>query len=190
MKKWKWLFFSLLAINLVFFIIMTGLALQPSKEKERYTRQTIGEKNVSLGIVAKKEDLNVLINKYLQKEFNHQPLNYEIRLSNQVEVYGTIQAFGNDLDISMDFEPEVQQNGDLVLKQESLSVGKLNLPVRTVLKYVNNHFSLPQWVQINAKEESVYVALQEMEMKSDFRVKVKKFDLEKNDIQFTLVSTD
>ncbi|HWO98263.1 MAG TPA: YpmS family protein [Bacillus sp. (in: firmicutes)] len=190
MKKWKWLFFSLLVINLIFLIIMAGLALQPSTERELSTRQVKEEKNVSLGIIAKKEDLNVLINKYLQKEFHHQPLNYEVRLTNQVEVYGTIEAFGNELDISMAFEPEVQKNGDLILKQESLSVGKLSLPIRTVLKYVNNNFSLPQWVQINAKEESVYVALQQMEMKSDFRVKVKQFDLEKNDIQFTLVSTD
>jgi uncharacterized protein YpmS len=40
-------------------------------------------------------------------------------------VYGTIQAFGNELDISMDFEPEVQENGDILLKLESLSVSKL-----------------------------------------------------------------
>jgi uncharacterized protein YpmS len=187
MKKWKWLFISLLAINVIFLIVTAGLALQPSQEKELSLQETAGKQNVSLGITAKKEDLNIIINEYLRKEFK-QPLNYEIRLTDKVEVYGTIEAFGNELDIRMDFEPEVQNDGNLVLKQESLSVGKLSLPVKTVLKYVNNNFSLPQWVQINSKEESVYVALQEMKMKSDFRVKVKKFDLKKNDIEFMLTA--
>lgn len=104
-------------------------------------------------------------------------------------MYDTIQAFGNELDISMDFEPEVQENGNILLMMESMSVGKLNLPIRTLLKYTNNNFSLPQWVHINAKEESVYVVLQEIEMKNDFRLKVKKFNVEKNEIQFTLIST-
>lgn len=189
MKKWKWFFFSLLVINVFFLIIVTSLALYPSKERKYSISQVRLEENVSLGIITEKEDLNVLINKYLQKEFNNQPLNYEVRLTDQVDVYGTIQVFGNELDFSMDFEPEVQENGDILLKQESLLVGKLSLPIRNVLKYVNNNFSLPQWLQINPKEESVYVSLQDLEMKSDFRVKLKKFNLEKNDIQFTLIST-
>jgi uncharacterized protein YpmS len=189
MNKWKWLFIGLLAINFLFLVIVGSLALQPSKGNESSMNAEGLKEDVSLSIIAKKEDLNALINKYLQKEFHHQPLNYEVRLTDQVEVYGTIEAFGNDLDISMDFEPEVQKDGDLLLRQQSLAVGRLQLPVRTVLGYVNNNFSLPEWVRIHPKDESVYVALQEMEMKSDFRVKVKKFDLEKDDIQFTLIST-
>ncbi|MFC3885232.1 YpmS family protein [Bacillus songklensis] len=189
MNKWKWLFIGLLAINLLFLLVIGSLALQPSKGNEPSIYAKGLKEDVSLGVIAKKKDLNVLINEYLQKEFNNQPLNYVVRLTDQVEVYGTVEAFGNDLDISMDFEPEVQKNGDLLLNQKSLAVGRLQLPVRTVLGYVNNNFSLPEWVRINPREESVYVALQEMEMKSDFRVKVKKFDLEKDDIQFTLIST-
>ncbi|KKI92429.1 hypothetical protein WQ54_09690 [Bacillus sp. SA1-12] len=189
MKKWKWLFFSLLIINVFFLIVATIMALMPSREREYSISQDIWEERELLGIITEKEDLNVLINNYLQKEFNNYTLNYEIRLTDFVEVYGSIKAFENELDISMDFEPEVQENGDILLKQKSLSVGKLSLPVRTFLKYVNNNYSLPDWVQINAKDESVYIALQELKMKNDLRVKLKKFNLERNDIQFTLIST-
>ncbi|MBZ5753907.1 YpmS family protein [Metabacillus rhizolycopersici] len=189
MKKWKCLFFSLLLINVVFLIIGTVLALQPSKEREYSILQKEWKESESLSIFVKKEDINVLINKYLQTKINDLPLNLEVRLTDKVEVYGTIQAFGNELDISMNFRPEVQENGDILLKQESMSVGKMDFPVRPFLKYVNNKFSLPQWLQINAKEEFVYVALHEIEINRDFRVKLKKFNLEKNNIQLTFDTT-
>lgn len=184
-KKWKCLFFSLLLINVLYLIIGTVLAIKPSKEKEYSILQKEWEESESLGIIVKKEDLNVLINKYLQTKINNHPLNLEVRLTDKVEVYGTIQVFGNELDISMNFKPDVQENGDVLLKQESMSVGEMSIPVRSFLKYVNKKFSLPQWLQINAKEEFVYVALHEIEINRDFRVKLKKFNLEKNNIQLT-----
>lgn len=81
MNKWKWLFLSLLVINLAFFIVVMGLALQPSKKLESFISKAKWEESVSLSLIVESQDLNVLINQYLQKEFNDHSLNYEIRLT-------------------------------------------------------------------------------------------------------------
>ncbi|MBM7703196.1 YpmS family protein [Metabacillus iocasae] len=188
MKKWKVLFIGLLSVNIVVALILVSIIFMPANDVNFNDSSKI-EGNAELTLLAKKEDLNTLIDKYLKKEFNNQPLNYQVRLTDVVEVNGTIQAFGNDLDIQMSFEPVVQENGDILLEQQTLSVGKLQLPVRTVLRYVNNNFKLPKYVQIDPNNESVYVALQQLELKSDFRAKVQKFDLENDDIRVKLVST-
>ncbi|RMA91326.1 YpmS family protein [Priestia megaterium] len=187
MKKWKTLFIALLGINVLGAILIIAFIFQPV-DKANPTPSEKVEGDAELTILAKKADLNVLIDKYLKKEFKNQPLNYKITLTDVVRVDGTIQVFGDDINIRMTFDPIVQKNGDIVLEQQSLSVGKLQLPVRTVLRYVNNNFALPEWVTIDPKNESVYVALQQMKLESDFAVKVQKFDIKNDDIRVRLIS--
>lgn len=187
MKKWKILFIALLGINVLGAILIIAFIFQPV-DKVNPTPSEKVEGDAELTILAKKADLNVLIDKYLKKEFKNQPLNYKITLTDVVRVDGTIQVFGDDINIRMTFDPIVQKNGDIVLEQQSLSVGKLQLPVRTVLRYVNNNFALPEWVTIDPKNESVYVALQQMKLESDFAVTVQKFDLKNDDIRVRLIS--
>ncbi|KOO50798.1 YpmS family protein [Priestia koreensis] len=189
MKKWKRLFWGLLTLNIVIVLVVIVLIFQPADNQPFPSGNQPQKKQVELTILAKKKDLNALIDKYLQKEFHNEELNYNVRLTDQVEVNGTIQAFDNKLDVQMAFEPHVQKNGGIILEQKSLSVGKLQLPVRTVLKYVNNNFNLPDYVKINPADESVYVGLQEMRTTNDFRVKVEKFNLEKDEFRFKLIDS-
>ncbi|MEW4284796.1 YpmS family protein [Priestia koreensis] len=189
MKKWKRLFLGLLTLNIVIVLVVIVLIFQPADNQPFPSGNQPQKKQVELTILAKKKDLNALIDKYLQKEFHNEELNYNVRLTDQVEVNGTIQAFDNKLDVQMAFEPHVQKNGGIILEQKSLSVGKLQLPVRTVLKYVNNNFNLPDYVKINPADESVYVGLQEMRTTNDFRVKVEKFNLEKDEFRFKLIDS-
>ncbi|MCM3003415.1 YpmS family protein [Priestia koreensis] len=189
MKKWKRLFWGLLTLNIVIVLVVIVLIFQPADNQPFPSGNQPQKNQVELTILAKKKDLNALIDKYLQKEFHNEELNYNVRLTDQVEVNGTIQAFDNKLDVQMAFEPHVQKNGGIILEQKSLSVGKLQLPVRTVLKYVNNNFNLPDYVKINPADESVYVGLQEMKTTNDFRVKVEKFNLEKDEFRFKLIDS-
>ncbi|TYR81168.1 DUF2140 family protein [Priestia megaterium] len=187
MKKWKVLFLGLLSLNIILAIVIISFIFQPVEDVNPSPSKEV-KGDAELTILAKKEDLNVLIDKYLKREFKDQPLNYDITLTDVVRVDGTIEVFGDDIDIRMTFEPVVQENGDIELEQQSLSIGKLQLPVRTVLRYVNNNFKLPEWVTIDPKNESVYVALQEMKLETDFNVQVKKFDLKNDDIRVRLTS--
>jgi uncharacterized protein YpmS len=73
-----------------------------------------------------------------------------------------------------------------LLKQKSISIGALNLPVTYVMKIIQQNYKLPNWVVIEPNNESIYVSLQEMELKSDIKVRANSFNLKRDDISFTL----
>lgn len=108
MKKWKTLFIALLGINVLGAILIIAFIFQPV-DKANPTPSEKVEGDAELTILAKKADLNVLIDKYLKKEFKNQPLNYKITLTDVVRVDGTIQVFGDDINIRMTFDPIVQK---------------------------------------------------------------------------------
>jgi uncharacterized protein YpmS len=186
-NKWKRLFFLLLGINIaVFAVIFTLISLPSDDDKPEMGRVDDGE-DVKFVIHTNKEDLNKVINHYLEKEGLTGSIDYKVLLREEVELYGTMPVFGRDLEMKLTFEPEALKNGNLVLKQKSISIGQLQLPVSYVLKFVRDSYQLPEWVTIVPNDEMVYVALQKLELKSDIKVKVNEFDLKKDNIKFTLL---
>ncbi|EIJ78558.1 hypothetical protein PB1_13409 [Bacillus methanolicus PB1] len=186
-NKWKIVFFLLLGINIVFVAVLFFLINLPSDNKETEMARVDNGEDVKFVIDTNKEDLNKVINHYLKKEGLTGPVDYKVLLRDEVELYGTMPVFGRDLELKLTFEPEALKNGNLVLKQKSISIGQLQLPVSYVLNIVRDSYHLPDWVTIVPNDEMVYVALQKLKLKSDIKVKVNKFDLKEDDIQFTLV---
>src|SRR5699024_11515814 len=84
------------------------------------------------------------------------------------------------------FDPFLQDNGDLVLDQKSISVGNLKLPNKKIMQYLKKYLPVPEWVIIQPDKESVYVKVSEMNIKSNFEVGVQRFDLDDNVIAFRI----
>ncbi|MFE7062290.1 YpmS family protein [Sutcliffiella sp. NPDC057660] len=186
--NWKVAFFSLLIINILVAGLAIVLVLLPKHSNLlRLSQEEADDRQrVSFNIRSDKEDLNKLVEYYLEKE-TKRPLNYEVRLTDRVELRGEMTVFERDIPLTMTFIPQVQENGDVNLKQDSMSIGRLQVPVSMVLKYVGDNYPLPSWVSILPDEQSIYVSLQELELRSDAKVEFTKFDLEKDDIEFKLL---
>ena len=187
-NRWKLAFFSLLGIVGVFIITLFILASTPFEQTElkQETNEVLKDKHVSFLVRTNKADLNKLINHYLEEEGFTGPMEYQVFVKDNVELYGTFPVFGQNLEMLLTFEPQALENGDLLLKQKSISIGSLNLPVAYVMKVIQQNYKLPNWVEIQPNNESVYVSLQEMELKSDIKVRANSFDLQRDDISFTL----
>lgn len=163
----------------------------PIKDSDEPKQELLQEEDVKFQIQTNKADLNRIINHYIEQEGLQSPIEYEVVLNDEVELYGTMKVFTQDIEMKLTFEPEALENGDVILKQKSISIGKIQLPVPYVLKFVRDQYDFPSWVNIQPNDEQVYVELQKMKLKSDIKVKVNKFDLKNNDIRFTLlVPTD
>ncbi|WP_099351569.1 YpmS family protein [Fredinandcohnia onubensis] len=184
-NKWKFLFLALLALNLLCVLIFFGLLFAPNKEVALKENVDSTDK-VNLSVETNKEDLTRVINSFLKKEAKDNPLNYKVLLTERVMLLGTITVFGKEIDMVMTFKPEVIENGDLLLQQEAFTVGQVSLPVSFVLRYINDYYNLPEWVQIDSKKQDIYVYLSEMKMKSDMKVAVETFDLSKDELRFKL----
>lgn len=179
--------FALLAINALIAAVLFIIISMPADDED-YTAVTENSDNyVPFKIKANKEDLNRVINHYLEKEGLTGAIDYKVLLNDEVDLYGTIPFFSQDLQMKLSFEPEALKNGDVVLQQKSISVGQLKLPVSHVLKLVKDRYNLPEGVTIQPQKERIYVSLQEMKLKSDVKVKVDEFNLKQDDIRFTLL---
>ncbi|MFJ7745876.1 YpmS family protein [Peribacillus sp. NPDC097295] len=183
--KWKTLFITLLALNILVIFTILILINLPAKDKEMKPAVS-QEEDIQFQIHTNREDLTRLINQYLDKEGLTGLMHYEVYLKDEVELYGKMPFFNREVEMKLTFEPIAQKNGDLVLKQKSISIGQMNLPVSYVMNLINERYKMPEWVTINPNEENIYVSLQDMELKSDVRVKANEFDLKNDDISFLL----
>ena len=186
-NKWKTGFFLLLGFIVLIVIILLSLIMIPSNENGKVQQTVPNNKNVSFEVKSNKADLNVLINQYIKKEAADSPIEYSIQLQEEVELYGTLPFFSQEVDLKLTFEPEALENGDLVLKQKSISVGSLPLPVSYVLKFIKENYKLPNGVEIQPNDKIVHVNMQQLKLKSDVRIKANRFDLKKDDIAFTIL---
>jgi uncharacterized protein YpmS len=186
-NKWKISFFILLGIIAAAILVIWILISLPAEESKLEPGRTSEVDDVAFHVSTNKRDLNRVINHYLEEEVKNSQFDYEVLLTDEVELYGTIPIFSQELELRLTFEPQALKNGDLVLNQRTISVGRLNLPVSTVLKFVRDSYHLPEAVNIQPKEERVYVSMQRLKLKSDIKVQVNEFDLKKDNIKFTLL---
>lgn len=187
-KKWKLLFFLLLGANLSIVVFFLVFVLSPAKEDSlpRTTKEN-KEEMVSFVVGSNKSDLTRVINYYIEEETDDSAIDYEVLLTDEVELYGIIEVFTQEIELKMTFEPEALENGNLLLKQKSMSIGSLPLPVEYVLKFVKEQYALPDWVEIYPEEKNVYVALMDMETKNGIQLGASRFDLKNDDISFILL---
>lgn len=187
--NWKRIFLILLGINVLVIIVFVvgwfSLFSGPTEEK-RLVENSIDPNDVYFQITTNKNDLNRIINHYLEEEFPG-ALDYEVFLADEVELYGNIPVFTSMVEMKLTFEPQALDNGDLELHQKNISIGKLSLPVTHVLKLIRDSYSLPEWVTIYPNEEKVYVSLKDLKLKSNLKVRAEEFNLKKDNIRFSLL---
>jgi uncharacterized protein YpmS len=185
-KNWKKAFFILLIINVGILLFLLVSISIPIKDKKIKLEENELQGYVPFLIHTQKDNLNEVINHYIEKEAAGGPIDYQVVLRDEVELYGTIPIFTDEIQMKLTFEPEALNNGDLILKQKSMAIGQMQLPVTYVLKFIADRYRLPKGVTIQPNDKLVYISMQKLKLKSDFKVRVKEFDLNSDDISFQL----
>ncbi|QXE01226.1 YpmS family protein [Terribacillus sp. DMT04] len=189
-RNWK-KYFKVLAIAngivlllLLLLIFLPAFSPAPEPPKEA---QFDSSDSSEFTISSTKANVNELINAYIDKELNDNSDNYAVVLGDDaVELSGGITAFGIRIPLKMTLEPHVQENGDLILENKEISLGSLSLPNDKVLKYIDKYYNMPEWVSINPDEESIYVAVTQMELQNNLHVEVEQFNLPNDNLSFKL----
>jgi len=181
--SWKRLFYILLTVNIVVVIVLLALIFWPVPEKD-LPKQTETTEQTSSEFVIRttKENLNELMNAYLSEWLKNTDHQYRVSLEDDVHLIGELPVFSSTVPLSVHLEPIVQDNGDVVLKQKSISLGLLELPNKKIMEYIDKYLPMPDWVIVNPSEEEVYVAVTEMDVRSNFEVAIEHIDLEVNNL--------
>jgi uncharacterized protein YpmS len=186
-NKWKRYFFVLLLLNVSLFLTITILIFWPIDHTKTLVQEhETNQDNSEFIIRTTKKNLNELVNAYMYEYLKDTNYQYRVSLEEDVHLIGELPVFSTTVPISIRLEPIVQKNGDVILKQKSISLGLMELPNQKIMEYMDKYLPMPEWVTINPEEEEIYVAVTQMEIKSNFRVSVEQMDLEKNNLAFKL----
>lgn len=183
---WKILFFALSGIVLAVLIAIFVLVGIPS-EVPLPDNTAAEEDNPVLEITSSKENLNEIIAQMIQKQKTGQSLDFSMVLTDSVELYTVIPVFEREIQLKMTFQPETLDNGDIILKQETMQLGQMRLPVSYVLNFISNQASLPEWMIIDPANEQIYIALSEIELPNNLKLQANRMDLVEDDISFHVV---
>lgn len=185
MNKWKTAFFTLL---LLFLIIPIAIAVVLFKDPaggqldRSSLDNNIGDNQKLLSIHTEKEQVEDLLNKELRKRAPD--VNVYVNLRNDEAVLnGSFIAFDQELPYQVTFEPQVLENGDLLLKEKDMQVGRFPLPGDEVFTLIQKTVAFPEWVNVYPKDESILMRVTEMPTKPGYAIKAEEFDLKKNSIK-------
>ncbi|MBC5635552.1 YpmS family protein [Ornithinibacillus sp. BX22] len=184
---WKSSFIALLLLNFSVLVIIALLIFWPVERSKVPAGEHQTTQNSSEFIIrTTKKNLNELINAYMYEYMKDSKHKYSVSLEEDVQLVGELPVFSTTVPLSIRLEPFVQDNGDVVLKQKSISLGLLELPNKKVMEYMSKYLPMPNWVTINPDDEEIYVAVTQMDIKSNFHVSVEQMDLEANNLSFKL----
>jgi len=184
---WKRLFFTLLALNIITFLVILVLVFWPvSYDEQKTTKKLRTDESSEFIIRTTKKNLNELVNAYIDQFLQGTNHTYSVSLDEDVHLLGELPVFSTTVPLSVHLEPLVQKNGDVILEQKSISIGLLQLPNKKIMEYIKKYLPTPEWVDVNPEKEEIYVAVSEMDIKSNFRVSVENFDLDANNLSFKI----
>jgi uncharacterized protein YpmS len=184
--KWKILFFSLLAVNIMIISIVLFFVFQPVKKIDQMELPKEKE-GAELKVQSSKEHLNLIINDYIAKKTKNHRLQYQILLTDRVELLSKIPLFGREVDFLVSFLPNVDKDRNVELTNPEMALGELRLPVSYVLKYLQKNASLPEEVTIEPGKNRIYIHLNQLTLPNGYQIRAEKMDLTNNEIAFTLI---
>lgn len=183
-NRWKIAFFTLLGGILFIIIMVGGMVLSTDRLASLPNTSIDNKKSVQFNISTHKEDLNKLLDQYVNITTS-----YNVRLKNDViEFKGFVSVLSEKIYVKITFIPKASNNGDLILIPKSFSLGKLNLPVSSILKLVDSSVKLPEWIIIQPVNKMIYVELQKMKISHSYiKIKLNHINLKKDDISLKLL---
>ncbi len=131
----------------------------------------------------KKAQVNQVIDYYLNDFQKGSSVKYKFYLENVALLNGTFQVLGHDVEFYLYFDPYVTEEGNVLLKAKSLSIGTLSLPISDILKYVVKNYKLPKWVEPDTENNSILINLNKFEMANGMHILANKINLVDDDIR-------
>lgn len=184
MNKWKVAFLGLTGILL--FALVALFYLATASVEQKVIQEPLALKGNVLTVQTTAKEFEAIAKQYLGEAVNNSPLPVEIEVDDKIYMDSMLTVFNVDVPIRMAFDPIVSE-GNIILKQTSMNVGKLNIPPKTVLKIMDDAVNFPDWITIQPNDEEIYVDLSRVNIAEGSRVRAKEIDLANDKILLELV---
>lgn len=188
MNKWKIAFFALAGTLLFTIILVVYLATKPV---EGVNVTTSSEKDASEGNVlmvqTTTKEFESISKKYLKDATKGSPLPVDFTIGDDIQLKSKLTVFHTEIPITMNFEPIVDELGNITLKQTGMNVGLLNIPPETTMKIMRDTVDFPTWITVNPNKAEIYVDLSRLNIASGSRVRAKELNLPNDKILLEII---
>jgi uncharacterized protein YpmS len=184
-----WAFLILLGI-IISLSIWIIVRLQPTSSEntgEQAGDVTVIEDSLRFEVVTDKNQLNRVINLYLEEELDEQFAGYNVVIDEDVQLSGALQVFGFDVDFLLRMDPYVVDDGNLQLRATSIQLGSFDLPIGIAMNVLSQQLDLPQWIRVDSEQQMILVALNEFQLENDLQFAMQRIDLEEDDIRLNII---
>jgi uncharacterized protein YpmS len=186
-NQWKVAFLVLLGLVIGTFAFLAFRITQVREPNLKATPEIVEKKGEPvITIQSKKQQINDLIDFYLQDFQKDTDIQYKFYLENEALLNGTFSVLGHDVQFYLYFDPYVMENGNVQLKAKSLSVGSLGLPIKEILKFVKRDYKLPKWVEVNPDDKTILLRLDQFRMQNGLFIRAEKINLVDDNIQMSI----
>src|SRR5699024_1600783 len=135
---------GLLILNITIILTLVVLLNIPAKETKITSELTINNDLTSVhSVESNKDNLNELIKAYLNETLEESKYKYDVYLDEVVRLEGELPVFLTSIPLYIRLQPNVQDNGDIILKEKSIELSLLRLPNKIILEYVEKYLPLP-----------------------------------------------
>ena len=184
-----WAFLILLGV-IISLSIWIIVRLQPSSSEntgEQAGDVTVIEDSLSFEVVTDKNQLNRVINLYLEEELDEQFTGYNVMIAEHVQLSGALQVFGFDVDFLLRMDPYVVDDGSLQLRATSIQLGSFDLPIGIAMNVLSQQLDLPYWIRVDSEQQMILVALNEFQLENDVQFAMQRIDLQEDDIRLNII---
>lgn len=87
------------------------------------------------------------------------------------------KILGKDIDITLQTKPKKLNNDTIYFKIQSIDIGKLNISNPFVLSQIKKYSDLPEYINIDPKEETIYLSLDKIDIDNVDAIQIQTLDI-------------
>lgn len=184
-NRWKWAFTVLLAVIVLATGIVINRVTAPAQTPAVTRKADIGD--TSMTVELNRHQVNALAANYLNRFLRGQQVKYTFIVGQQyATLAGDTKFLGAKIRFALNFIPERQKNGNVLLRAKGLSIGRLNLPVKIVMGYIAKNYNVPKWVKIDAKKKTILLDLNQYSAKRSLKYSAQEINMAQGRFKFLI----
>ena len=184
-NRWKWAFIVLLAVIVMATGIVVNRVTAPVPTPAVTRKADIGD--TSMTVELNRHQVNALAANYLNRFLKGQQVKYTFIVGQQyATLAGDTKFLGAKIRFALNFIPERQKNGNVLLRAKGLSIGRLNIPVKIVMGYIAKNYNVPKWVKIDAKKKTILLDLNQYSAKRSLKYSAQEINMAQGRFKFLI----
>lgn len=184
-RIWKWLFLTLLAMNLGLGLVLVARLISPREETRLIQIKQDGDPKIGT-FSTSRDQLNETVSTYLQ-DYQTKDFSYKVYATKQLVLFeGSYTILGATIPLSIYFQPSKLEDGSILLTVAEISAGTLSLPRTDVLNYLKKSYKLPEFVTVDVESSTILIQLPAIENQLNIYVKANTIDLYNDTILFDI----